>query len=339
MSRKRQKTTRTRQVIISILLFTTLISLGCIGYMVIEDWTFLDSLYMTIITLATVGYSEVNEVSTQGRIFTLLLIILGGGFFVYLMKDFINFLVEGRIRSVLGRYKLDNQIKKLEGHFVICGYGRIGKILTRYLVQKYIDVVVIEKDERCIERMNDDGILYLVGEAGNEDMLIRAGVKNAKGIIAVTATDAENVFLILIAKQLNPDVFVVARASEDASKKTLHAAGADKVISPYDIGARRMAHAILRPTVIKFLETAFADEETDIQLEEIQVKTESRLAGVALKDSDIRKGLNLIVLAIRTKSGDMHFNPKGDAIIEPGDTMVTVGSAKSLVQLEIMLHG
>jgi voltage-gated potassium channel len=330
---------RTRQILISLLLFFTLISLGCIGYMILEDWPFLDSLYMTIITIATVGYSEVHTVSTQGRIFTLLLILLGGGFFLYLMSDIIKFLVEGRIRSVLGRYKLDSQIKKLKGHFIVCGYGRIGTLLTRYLVQKYIDVVVIEKDDTCIKRMNDDGVLYLVGEAGNEDMLIRAGIETAKGIIAVTATDAENVFLILIAKQLNPRVFVVARASKDSSKKTLHAAGADKVISPYDIGARRMAHAILRPTVIKFLETAFSDDETDIQIEEILVKPESILAGVHLIDSGIRKNLNLIILAIKTKQDNMIFNPKADTKIEPGDTMVAVGSAKSLVQLELMLHG
>jgi voltage-gated potassium channel len=178
-----------------------------------------------------------------------------------------------------------------------------------------------------------------VGEAGNEDMLTRAGIENAKGVIAVTATDAENVFLILIAKQLNPKVFVVARASKDSSKKTLHAAGADKVISPYDIGARRMAHAILRPTVIKFLETAFSDDETDIQIEEILVKPESRLAGVHLIDSGIRKNLNLIILAIKTKQDNMIFNPKAGTKIEPGNTMVAVGSAKSLVQLELMLHG
>ncbi len=138
---------RTRQIIISLLLFSTLIFLGCLGYMIIEDWTFLDSLYMTIITIATVGYSEVNKVSNEGRIFTLLLILLGGGFFLYLMSDIIKFLVEGRIRLVLGRYKLDHQIKKLSDHYIVCGYGRIGRLLTQYLVQKYIDVVVIERDE------------------------------------------------------------------------------------------------------------------------------------------------------------------------------------------------
>jgi voltage-gated potassium channel len=330
---------RTRQIIISIFLFSTLIFMGCVGYMVIEGWSFLDSLYMTIITLATVGYSEVNEVSAQGRVFTLLLIILGGGFFLYLMADIIKFLVEGRIRLVLGRYKLDNQIKKLRNHYIVCGYGRIGRLLTRDLVQKYINVVVLEKDENCIEIMNDDGVLYLLGEAANEDLLIRAGIERAKGIIAVTATDAENVFLILMARQLNSKIFVVARASQDSSKKTLQAAGADKVISPYDIGARRMAHAILRPTVIKFLEMAFADDDSDIQIEEILVKSGSRLVGVALKDSGIRTDMDLIIMAIRTKDNQMLFNPKADTVFEPGDTLVAMGGAKSLGLLESILHG
>lgn len=330
---------RTRQMIISILLFSALIFLGCMGYMAIEGWPFMDSLYMTIITLATVGYSEVNEVSDQGRVFTLVLILLGGGFFLYLMSDIIKFLVEGRIRLVLGRYKLDNQIKKLKNHYIVCGYGRIGRLLTRDLVQKYVNVVVLEKDENCIEIMNDDGILYLLGEAANEDLLIRAGIERAKGIIAVTATDAQNVFLILMARQLNPDIFVVARASQDSSKKTLKAAGADKVISPYDIGARRMAHAILRPTVIKFLEMAFSDGDSDIQIEEILVKPGSRLVGVALKDSGIRTDMDLIIIAIRTKDNQMLFNPKADTIFEPGDTLVTMGGAKSFSLLESILHG
>ncbi len=329
---------RTRQIIMSLFLFFALISLGCIGYMVIEKWSFVDSLYMTIITIATVGYGEVNKVSNPGRIFTLLLILLGGGFFLYLMSDIIKFLVEGRIRLVLGRYKLDSQMKKLNGHYIVCGYGRIGSLLTRYLVQKYIDVVVIEKDENSVETMNDDGILYLLGEAGNEDLLIRAGIKRAKGIIAVTATDAENVFLILRARQLNPGIFVVARAGQDSSKKILLAAGADKVISPYDIGARRMAHAILRPTVIEFLEMAFSDDEADIQIEEILVKQGSKLAGIALKDSGIRTDMDLIIIAIRTKNNQMLFNPKADTIFEPGDTVIAMGKAKSFGQLETILH-
>ena len=328
----------TRKIIILHILFIALLSFGCLGYMTIEDWNFMDSLYMTIITIATVGYSEINDVSTQGRIFTLFLILLGGGFFLYLISEIMKFLVEGRIRFVFGRYKLDNQIKKLKGHYIVCGYGRVGKLLTQYLIQKYIDVVVIEKDETCVEEMNEDGILYLIGEAGKEEMLLRAGIERAKGVIAVIATDAENVFLILLAKQLNPDAFIVTRASQESSKKTLAAAGADKVISPFDIGARRMAHAILRPTVIKFLEMAFTDEKADIQIEEILIKPASRLAGVTLMDSGIRKEMNLIILAIRKDQDQMAFNPTADTTFKPGDIVVAMGSAKNIGQLEIMLH-
>ena len=330
---------QSRQIVISSGLFLALIILGSFGYMLIEDWGFMDSLYMTIITLATVGYSEVKEVSQLGRIFTILLILLGGGFFLYLMSDIIKFLVEGRIRLVLGRYKLDSQIKKLKGHYIVCGYGRIGKLLTQYLIQKYVDVVVIERDDTCVDTMNEDGILYLVGEVANEKILIRAGIERASGIIAVVGTDAENVFLVLMAKQLNPDIFLVARATQESSKRILLAAGADKVISPYDIGARRMAHAILRPTVIRFLEMAFADDKTDIQIEELLVKPGSKLIGVSLIDSGIRRDMDLIIIAIQNKEHHMIFNPKAETILQQGDIVVAMGCAKSLKQLESALQG
>ncbi|MCG8636438.1 MAG: NAD-binding protein [Desulfobacterales bacterium] len=328
---------RSKQIIISLLLFCTLTGLGCLGYMFIENWRFMDALYMTIITLATVGYGEVHEVSFAGRIFTLVLILLGGGFFLFLMSDIIKFLVEGRIRLVFGRHKLDTKIKKLKNHYIVCGYGRIGRLLTRYLVQKFIDVVIIERDEACSETMINDGVLYLLGEATDEALLIRAGIKRAKGLIAVTATDAENVFLVLTAKQLNPGIFIVARAGQDSTKKTLDAAGADKVVSPYDIGARRMAHAVLRPTVIKFLEMAFSDESADIQIEEVRIRPESRLAGVSLIDSGIRKKMDLIIIAIQKKEGQMVFNPKAETRLEPMDRIIAMGRAGNIRQLESAL--
>lgn len=329
---------RTKQIIISTLLFVGLIMTGSIGYMIIEGWEFMDSLYMTIITLATVGYGEVQQVSGPGRIFTMMLILLGGGYFLYLISDIFKFLVEGRIRFVLGRHKLDSQIKKLKDHYIICGYGRIGKLLTEYLVQKYIDVVIIEKDENRMDAMNEDGVLYIIGEAASETTLKRAGIEEAKGLIAVVATDAENVFLVLLAKQLNKELFVVARTTEDSSKKTLMAAGANKVISHFDIGARRIAHAILRPTVIKFLEMAFVDEKTDIQIEEIIIKPGAELADIKLVDSNIRKDLDLIIIAIQDKDKHMIFNPTADAVLTPGSTVVAMGCAKGLKKLEIMLQ-
>ncbi len=325
---------RLHQILIFIFLFVFLIGFGCLGYMIIEDWGFMDALYMTVITLATVGYGEVHEVSMPGRMFTLVLIVLGGGYFLYVVGNIIQFLVEGRIRLIFGRRKLDTEINKLKGHYIICGYGRIGRVLTRYLIQKYVNVVVIERNENRIASLDEDGVLYLMGEATDEGLLKKAGVLRAKGLITAVATDADNVFLVLIAKQLNPNIFIVARASENSAKKTLQAAGADKVVSPYDLGARRMAHAILRPTVIKFLEMAFTDENTDIQVEEMRVRPGSRLVGVALMDSGIRQSMDLIILAIRKPDDTMVFNPKADTMFEAGDMIVAVGRALSLKLLE-----
>ncbi len=322
-----------------IILFILLIAFGSGGYMAIEGWEFMDALYMTIITIATVGYGEVNAISPTGRGFTILLILMGVGFFVYVTGNVIQFLVEGRIRVVLGRRKLDTQINKLGDHYIICGYGRIGRVLTRYLIQKYIDVVVIERDAGRVERMDEDGILYLIGEATDESLLEKAGIQRAKGLITAVATDADNVFLVLIAKRMNPNIFIVARAEQNSSKKTLQTAGANKVISPYDLGARRMAHAILRPTVIKFLEMAFADDSTDIQVEEIRVRAGSEFVGVSLIESGVRKEMDLNIIVIRKANGEMMFNPKAETIFEVGDTIVAVGSAKNLKKLEKILYG
>jgi len=247
--------------------------------------------------------------------------------------------VEEWIRFILERQKLENQIKKLDGHYIVCGYGRIGRLLTQYLVQKYINVVAIERDNQQETQLEGDGILFLIGEAADEKVLIRAGIKRASGIIACVGTDDENVSLVQLAKQLNPEIFIVARASRESSKRTLEEAGAQKVISPYDIGARRMAHAILRPTVIKFLETAFNDESTEFQFEEIRVSKGAKLANVSLIDSGIRQEMNLIVIAIQDRKGKMMFNSKADTKFVIGDTIVVMGSAKSIKQLERLMWG
>ena len=318
----------------SIILSLVLILGGSFGYMIVEGWNFFDSLYMTVITIATVGFSEIHQVSVPGRILTLVLIFLGVGYFLYVAGGLIQILVEGRIRHVMGRHKLHRRIKRLKNHYIVCGYGRIGRALTHHLTTRYLDVVVIEQSKERLPRMDEDGILYLVGEATSEEMLLKAGARRAKGIVTAVGTDADNVFLVLIAKQINPDIFVVARASQNATKKTLLAAGADKVVSPYDLGARRMAHAILRPTVIEFLEMAFADDATDVQVEELPVSPDSALTGVSLMDSGIRQKYNLIIITIKKADGSMHFNPGADTCIEAYDTVIVVGQAKELKRLE-----
>ncbi len=234
---------------------------------------------------------------------------------------------------------MGEQIQKLDGHYIVCGYGRIGRLLTQYLIQKYNNVVVIEKNAQHSDQLNEDGVLYLIGEATDKELLTQAGINRASGIIAGVGTDDENVLLVQLARQLNPNIFIVARASLETSKKTLEDAGAQKVISPYDIGARRMAHAILRPTVIKFLETAFNDESTEFQFEEIRVRKGAKLENVSLMDSGIRQELNLIVIAIQDGNGEMTFNPKADTKFVVGDTIVVMGSAKSIKQFESMMSG
>jgi len=329
---------QTKQFILHFILFVCLLVFGAGGYMVIEGWSFIDALYMTVITLATVGYGEVHEISPEGRLFTVILIFLGVGFFLYVVGNVIQFLVEGRIRHVLGRRILDKQISKLKNHFIVCGYGRMGQALCGYLIQRYLDVVVVEQNPDRVPVMDKDDILYIVGGATDEDTLMKAGIKRARGIISVLGSDADNVFLVLIAKRLNPDIFVVARANQNESEKTLYDAGTDKVVSPFALGARRMAHAILRPTVIHFLELAFTDDSTDIHVEEIPVSVSSKLVDVSLQDSGLRQDFDLIIISIKKADGSMCFNPKASYRFEAGDTIVAVGNSKGLMQTAKILN-
>lgn len=306
--------------------------------MVIEDWTIMDSLYMTVITLSTIGYGEVNPVSQPGRIFTLFLIVMGVGFFLYVIGNVVQFLVEGRIRLILGRHKLDKQISHLNNHYIVCGYGRMGRALCRYLIQKGLKFVVIDRNEDRIPVMNTDHVLYIAGEATSEENLVKAGIRRASNLITALGSDSDNVFLVLLAKGLNPNIYVVARASQNISKKPLDTAGADVVVSPFDIGARRMAHAILRPGVIRFLELAFADEDTDIHIEEIPVAKSSKLVDVSLRESNIRQDYNLIILSIIQKDGEMVFNPAAGTTIGADQKVIAVGSSDSLRRLEEALN-
>jgi voltage-gated potassium channel len=316
---------RTAQPTIVVLFSVLLIALGTAGYMLIEDWNMLDALYMTVITVSTIGYGEVHAVSPQGRIFTLVLIVLGVGFFLYVIGNVVQFLVEGRIRLILGRHKLDKQINQLNDHFIVCGYGRMGRALCRYLTQKHLRFVTIEKNVDRIPIMNEDGILYISGEATAEENLLKAGLKNASNLITALGTDADNVFLVLLAKGLNPNLYVVARASQNASKKPLY-------------GARRMAHAVLRPNVIRFLEFAFADESTDIHIEEITIADSSKLVDLSLQESGIRQNYDLNILSMVQADGAMIFNPSATTQIRAGGSIIAVGKSNNLVKLEKILN-
>jgi len=302
--------------------------------MIIEGWSPFDAFYMTIITISTVGYSEVHQLGRAGRIFTAVLVFFGVGFSLYVAGAVVQFMVEGRMRHILGRRRLDRQISRIRDHYIVCGYGRIGRVITRSLRSKFNDIVVVENNPELIPVMDGDGVLYLNGNATDEMVLKRAGITAAKGLIAVLATDTENVFLVLTARQLNPDLYIMARAGHDASKSKLLAAGANQVESPYVMGAINMATKVLRPEVTNFLELALSYRDNQIQMEEIPVTGKSRLVGVPLKDTGIRQDYNVIIIAVKKQSGDMHFNPSFDTVINAGDTVIAVGEERNLQRLD-----
>jgi voltage-gated potassium channel len=319
-------------------LMISVIAGGTFGFKILEGWGWMDALYMTIITIATVGYQELHPLGESGRIFNMVLIFLGLGTTTYVAASVVQFMVEGRIRAIMGRRRLDRKIGRLSRHYIVCGYGRIGRMLCHTLRQKPVNMVVIEKSLDLIPALEKDGMLYIQGDATSEEVLKRASIERAQGLVAVLATDTENVFLVLTARQLAPDLMIIARASREESKNKLRAAGANIVESPYEMGALRLAQRIMRPTVTSFLEFAFSQSRKDIQLEELLVSDASTLARSSLKDSGIRQKFNLIIIAINKPDGTMLFNPSFESVLLPGDTVIAVGEVDNLDQLQKVLN-
>jgi voltage-gated potassium channel len=323
-----------RRFLIDLSVFFLILMGGCLGYMAIEGWDFYDALFMTVTTLTTVGFGEVHPLSQTGRIFTILLILFGVGFFLYFLGSITSIVVQGTLKDLFGRRKLDKQISQVSGHYIICGFGRIGRTVAQLLKEKPLEVVVIEKNPDCVPLFQEKNLLYVLGEATSEEHLLKAGINRAKGLVAAASSDADNVYITLTARGINPDLFILARAAEESSIKNLIRAGADKVISPYDIGARRMANTILRPTVIDFIELAVHNRNLDLQMEELVIGAQSKIKDTTLMESAIRKNYNLIVVAIKKKSGEMIFNPSSQAKLHEGDTLVALGDRENLNQLE-----
>lgn len=322
-----------RKVFLSLLILIILIGGGTTGYTLIEGWTAFESLYMTIITLATVGYKEVYDLSFNGKVFTIVLIVCGTGVLAYAIGSMLQFMVEGQLHRLLGRKKLQKQISSLKEHYIVCGYGRIGRMLCRELASKPVPVIVVEQEqERCLQ-LEEEGLLFVQGDATNDDVLEKAGIRQAKGLITVVTSDSANVFITLTARGINPDLFILARASEDSAHLKLMRAGANKVVSPYKIGASRIAQAILRPSVLDFIDIAIGRENIELQLEEIRVSPGSNLVGKNLLNSGIRKNLGLIIVGIK-KNQQMLFNPNPDIEIGANDILIALGKSPDIKNLE-----
>jgi voltage-gated potassium channel len=322
-----------KKLLVPVFMFLVLVVTGILGYMSIEGWNLLDSIYMTIITLSTVGYGEVREIGPGGRIFTVFLIVFGLFIITYLVSLVAEALVAVEIRAVLGRRKVGKRIKSLRDHYIICGYGRIGSIICRELTGKSIPLIVIEKDEHVHEQLEEDKVLYLDRDATDEETLTEAGIETAKGLVSVVSSDAENVYVCLTARGLNPRLYILSRAEDEISERKLLRAGANKVVLPYMLGGRRMVQAIIRPTVSDFLESAIHDKSFELDIEEITAGEGSPLIDQTLVDSGIRQEMDVIIIGIKQEDDTMIFNPSSRTKINRGDTLIAMGRNKDLEKL------
>ncbi len=310
---------------------------GTIGYMLIEGWSFGEAIYMTVITISTVGYGEVHPLSATGRIFTIILIAGGVSGALFVLSAFVEYLLEGRFRTTLGRRQMKTKIAKLKDHFILCGYGRVGEEIARTFSEEGAPFVIIDSRPDNINMALEHGHLCLLGDATNDSMLMEAGIERARGLIAAVGSDIDNTYITLSARGLRPDLFIEARASNKEAETKLKRAGANRVILPSSIGARRMANIALRPAVVDFFDTVISRRGRELQMENIVVGGNSPLVGQTIES--VRHRSKASILAISKKGGKLLANPLGEEIIEAGDHLIVMGTREQLTALECFCEG
>jgi voltage-gated potassium channel len=325
-----------RKIYTALAVLAAIVSLGTLGYVVIEGWGTFDALYMTVITVTTVGYAEIHPLSTVGRAFTMVL-ALGGIFtFFYVAADVIRGVVSGEIARLLGRQRMERQLAGLKNHMIVCGFGRMGRYVCQQFSSQGLPFVLIEREAALLEGFRMPGGIPLQGDATSEDTLKRAGVERARALVTAAASDADNLYITMSARLLNEKLLIVARAEGEAAEQKLARAGATRVVSPYAIGGQRVAQAVLRPNVLDFIELATKGEHLELQIEETEIASGSRLAGQALKDSQLRQDLGIIIVAIKKPHAGMIYNPAPSVVIEEGDLLITLGHRQQLDRLEAL---
>jgi len=319
---------------VAVLFIMAMVITGVIGYHVLEGYTWLESLYMTVITLSTVGFQEVRPLSATGRIFTIALLVGGVGVVFYTAVAVAEKVVAGEFQQFFGRRRMAKKIDSLSEHYLVCGFGRIGEVISRELASKPVPFVVIEQELGRVRKAEEADYFVLQGDAADEKVLVACGVAKGKGLFAALPTDADNVFVTLTAKELNSSLFVVARAESEQTAARLKRAGADAVISPYSMGGHRMAQAVLRPAVVEIIELATHQDSLELQLEEVVVARDSPYDGVTLRLAGFGDPAEVMVVAIKRPSGKMIFHPSIEEKIEAGDRLVVLGEPPRLRELE-----
>ncbi len=321
-----------REIIFASLFLVLWFLVGTLGYAAVEGWSLMDGLYMTFITLTTIGYGEVDALSTGGRLFTILIAFVGIGSVAFVAARSAQLLLAGHL---LRQQQLARKIKRMHDHYILCGYGRIGKRVAADLQTAGKPFVVIERDPALAEAMQEAGIPALIGDAEDENLLQKASIKHAQGLITLLPEDSGNVFVTLVARELNPDLFILARTTHDKNRRRLRQAGATKVIAPSDVGADRMAQVILRPNVDRFMRYVIKKSDLGLIMEEVSVEPRAWLAGKSLAQARFRQKFDAIVIAIiKGQSGEMEFNPDPKNQITAGDILIVLGSQEMILRLQ-----
>jgi len=309
---------------------------GTLGLMYLEDMGFVDSLYMVVITLSTVGFGEVKQLADDSRLFVMALIIIGvilGGFSVTVLGQMV---LEGQFKEIVSRRKMDKRLGRLSNHYILAGFGRVGRQVAREFQKENVPFVVVEKDQEAVDRMMNGGLLHVQGDATDEDVLRRVNIEQAHTLVSTLPDEAHNVYLTLTARQMNSRLKIIARADFEEGEKKLRRAGADQVVIPHVIGGIRMAMASLRPNVVDFMQLASIGEE-GLTLEEVVIPSNSQFVNKSLLDSGLKQQFGVTIIGIRPSGGRMLLNPAPTTMLQGGDIMVLIGHIDKLEQLNRLM--
>lgn len=320
-------------------LLVVLIFLGGLGYASMEGWSFADGLYMAVITVGTVGYGETHPLSASGRLYTILFILLSTGVMVYATSSLTAIIVEGELFELFKRRKMNKHIKNLSGHYLVCGDSTIGRHITEELKRTRRPFVVVEQDAGKVAALIAMDVLAIAGDATSDATLIEAGVERAAGLVTSLHTDADNLFVVLTARRLNPRLRIIAKAIDEATRDKLQQVGADGVVMPEAIGGMRMASELLRPDVVSFLDVMLRNKDETIRVDEIRIKETSKAIGASLAESGLVSTEGATLVAISRGSEPYRFNPAPDTRLETGDVLIMLGNTLVIQSLEQRLAG
>jgi voltage-gated potassium channel len=327
------------RALLGLTLLLSLLGVGTAGFHYIEGWTWFDGFYMTVTTMATVGYGEIHPLSTAGRGFTSFLILASVIAGAYTIAASSQALLQFEFGKVLGRRRMERELAHLSGHYIICGAGRVGRTAARELRTRGQDCVLIEKDPERAQWAVEQKIPVVIGNASSEESLHKARIAQARGFVTAVSSDAENLYIVLTARGVRSDLKIIARASEEEAISKLLRAGASEVLSPYHFIGRRIAHILLQPNVLDFIDTAFGTERLDIEIAEVAIRPSSPLVGQMLGSSAIRQQAGVIILGLKPADAAMKFNPSPDTLIRAGDCLIIIADDTGLKKLETLANG